>query len=92
MVNPTDQNDVSEKATLHQLNQRFDGFMYRCTFVITALEKMAFDDEFPNREPSALGASLYAGDLIEELALFQKMIEEIHMASLQPKELKAQDT
>ena len=80
------------KMTLHQLNQRFDSFTCRCTFVITALEKMAFDDEYPNREPAALGASIYAGDLLEELALFQKTIEEIHMEALQKQTQRIQET
>ncbi len=90
MSNNMEQREGAAKPTLHQLNQRFDSFMYRCTFVITALEKMAFNDEVLNREPSALGASIYVGDLIEELSLFQNMIEEIHMDTLQRN--KSKDT
>ncbi len=76
-------NNAPVKAVAHRLNQCFDDFSYRCTFMLTALEKIAFDEEFPNVEPSSLGASLYVGELIEELTRIQQMVDELQMEALQ---------
>lgn len=73
---------VSGQMDAAALHQRFELFSHRCAFVLTALEKLAFEFEPVNSEPISLGAAFYVGDLQEEMVDLRLMIEELHQGDL----------